>query len=163
MSVTKVGVARGITAAYLVLQYRKEMQENYRKGDWVEAAKDTAFFSVAILPVVAPSFFFGSVAFPVLTGVAIGVGVTMVIVEVTGIGTAEEVLDLVLDPPSPKEWYEVVAPAVREEITEPIIDYVTEELWQEQLVDPIGGWISRRERDIKRVWSITRPRKPTWL
>jgi len=160
MGVTKVGVARGITAAYLVLQYRKEMQENYDDGDWVEAARDTAFFSVAILPVVAPTFFFGQVAFPVLMGAAIGVGVTMAIVEVTGIGTAEEVLDLVLDPPSPKEWIEVVGPAVREEITDPIVEYVTEELWQNQLVDPIGGWISRRERDLRRAWEITRPTRP---
>jgi len=141
------------------------MKDNYREGDWAEAGKDTAFFAVALLPVVAPSFFFGYVAFPVLTGVAIGVGVTIVIVEVTGIGTAEEVLDLVLTNPAdiPEKWVEVVAPAVREEITEPIIEYVTEELWQKQLVDPIGGWISRRERDIRRAWEITRPRKPTWL
>jgi len=163
--VTKVGVARGITATYLVLQYHKEMKDNYREGDWLEAAKDTAFFSVAMLPVVAPTFFFGTVAFPVLTGAAIGVAATIIIVEVTGIGTAEEVLDLVLTDPRdiPGKWIEVVGPAIREEITEPVIEYVTEELWQKQLVDPIGGWLSRRERDLERAWEITRPRRPTWL
>lgn len=161
--VTKVAVARALTATYLVLQYQKEMKDNYRKGDWAEAGKDTAFFAVTMLPVVAPNFFFGTVAFPVLTGVAIGVTATIVIVEVTGIGTAEDVIDLLLDPPMPDEWFEVVGPAIREEITEPVIEYVTEELWQKQLVDPIGGWISRRERDIRRAWEITRPRPPSWL
>lgn len=118
--VTKVGIARGLTAAYLLLQYQKEMRENYAKGDWLEAAKDTGFLAITLTPVVAPNFFFGTVAFPVLTGVAIGVGATMVIVEVTGIGTAEEVLDLLLDPPSPTEWYEVVAPEVEREFTETV-------------------------------------------
>jgi len=115
---SKVVIARGITAAYLLLRYRNEMQENYAKGDWAEAAKDTAFFAVAITPVVAPSFFFGTVAYPVLVGAAIGVGATIAIVELTGIGTAEEVLDLIVDPPMPDEWYEVVAPAVKEKYKE---------------------------------------------
>jgi len=161
--VTKVGVARAITAGYLTLQYHKEMKENYRKGDWLEAAKDTAFFAVVLAPVVAPNFFFGSIAFPILTGAAIGVGATMLIVELTGIGEAEEVLDLVLDPPSPQEWAEVVGPAIQSEITEPMIEYITEDLWQKQLVEPIGGWLSRRERDLRQAWEITRPRKPSWI
>jgi len=148
MTVTKVGVARGITAAYLVLQYHKEMKDNYRDGDWAEAGKDTFFFSIKILPVVAPNFFFGRVAYPVLAGAAIGVAATMVIVEATGIGTAEEVLDLVLDPPTPKEWYEVVAPAIKEEIIVPVAEaYV--------------GWVDRRVEDFKLVWSLTRP-QPLW-
>jgi len=63
----------------------------------------------------------------------------------------------------PEKYIERGAPPVQEYITEPIIDYVTEELWQKQLVEPIGGWLSRRERDVKRVWEITRPRKPSWL
>jgi len=135
--VTKVGVARGITAAYLVLKYRKEMKDNYRKGNWAEAGKDTAFFAVTMLPVVAPNFFFGTVAFPVLTGAAIGVGATMIIVESTGIGTAEEVLDLVLDPPSPKEWYDVVAPEVKKKAGE--LQTISEEF-------QIGAvaWVDRR-------------------
>lgn len=128
------------------------MKQNYRDGNWLEAAKDTGFFSVAILPVVAPRMFFGTIAFPVLTGAAIGVGVTMVIAEVTGIGSAEEVLDLVLDPPSPKEWYDLVVPTIQEEITEPIIEYVTEELWQKQLADPISAWGSRRRRELEEGW-----------
>lgn len=94
------------------------MEENYAKGDWAEAAKDTAWLAVTLTPVVAPSFFFGTVAFPVLTGAAIGIGTTMIIVEVTGIGTAEEVLDLVLDPPTPTEWIDVVVPEVEKKFSE---------------------------------------------
>jgi len=116
-SLSKVVLARGITAAYLLLKYRKEMQENYAKGDWAEAAKDTAFFAVAITPVVAPNFFFGTLA-PVWIGAAVGVGATIAIVELTEIGTAEEVLELIVDPPTPVEWYEVVAPAVEEKYKE---------------------------------------------
>jgi len=92
------------------------MQENYAKGDWAEAAKDTAFFAVAVTPVVAPNFFFGTLA-PVWIGAAVGVGATIAIVELTGIGTAEEVLDLIVDPPI-DDWYEVVAPAVKEKFAE---------------------------------------------
>jgi len=152
--VTKVGVARGLTAAYLLLQYRKEMEENYRKGDWAEAAKDTAVLGVTLTPVVAPNIFFGSIAFPVLTGVAIGTVTTMAIVEIAGIGTAEQVLDLVLDPPSPKEWTEVV----QDELIQPAKKYVIEELWEEQLVKPVTGWVNRRIDELELVWSITRPR-----
>jgi len=160
--VTKVTIARGVTGAYLLLRYHKEMQENYRKGDWAEAAKDTAFFAVAITPVVAPNFFFGTLA-PVWIGAAVGVGVTIAIVEFTGIGTAEEVIDLVLDPPSPKEWIDVVGPAIVSEVTDPVITYLEEEIWQKGLVDPITGWVSDAEREIKRAWEITRPRAPYWL
>jgi len=136
--VTKVGIARGITAAWLLLKYRKEMEENYAKGDWLEAGQDTAWLAVTLTPVVAPNFFFGTVAFPVLTGAAIGVGATMVIVEATGIGTAEEVLDLVLDPPSAKQWFEVVGPAIQSEITEPALAYVYG-LWEQGKKD-VARW-----------------------
>ena len=137
--VTKVTVARGITAAYLLLKYRNEMKENYAKGDWAEAAKDTAFFAVAVTPVVAPSFFFGTLA-PVWIGAAVGVGATIAIVELTEIGTAEEVLELIVDPPTPMEWYEVVAPAVEEKFKE--LDKKTDEF-------QIGAaaWVDRRLMD----------------
>jgi len=72
-------------------------------------------------------------------------------------------VDLISGEVSPAEWADVVVPAIQSEVTEPIIEYVTEELWQKQLVDPITGWAARRERDLKRAWEITRPRKPTWL
>ena len=162
--VTKVTIARGVAGAYLLLRYHKEMQENYRKGDWAEAAKDTAFFAVAIAPVVAPTFFFGTLA-PYWIGIGAGVVATGIIVEATGIGEWEDVRDFVLQDPRdmPRDYYETVVPAIQSEVTEPIIEYVTEELWQKQLVDPITGWVDRRERDLRRAWEITRPRKPTWL
>jgi len=132
--VTKVGAARGITAAYLLLRYKSEMEENYRKGDWAEAAKDTAFFAVAVTPVVAPNFFFGTLA-PVWIGAAVGVGATMAIVELTGIGTYEDVLDLVVDPPTPKEWYNVVAPEFQKK--------------SEELQIGAVAWVDRRLMDIQ--------------
>jgi len=72
-------------------------------------------------------------------------------------------VDVITGEVTPSEYIDVVVPAIQSEVTEPIIEYVTEEIWQKQLVDPIGGWLSRRERDLQRVWEITRPRKPTWL
>lgn len=140
------------------------MKENYQKGDWAEAAKDTAFFAFTITPVVAPHFFFGTLA-PYWIGIGAGVVATGIIVEATGIGEWEDVRDFVLQDPRdmPRDYFETVVPAIQSEITEPIIEYVTEEIWQKQLVDPIGGWLSRRERDLRQVWEITRPRTPTWL
>lgn len=110
-------VARATLAGYLTLKYHKEMEDNYRKGDWAEAAKDTAFFAVAMTPVVAPNFFFGTLA-PYWIGFGVGAVATAVIVEATGIGEWEDVRDLVLEPPSPKEWYEVIAPEVKREVKE---------------------------------------------
>jgi len=149
--VTKVGVARGITAGYLLLRYQREMEENYQKGDWAEAAKDTAWFAVAVAPVVAPNFFFGTLA-PYWIGAAAGVFATGLIVEATGIGEWETVRDFVLQDPRdmPRDYFETVVPAIQSEITEPIIDYIFEELWQKQLVEP-----------LTQAWRITQPRIPT--
>lgn len=149
-------IARGSIGFYLTAQYLREMNENYKEGNWLEAAKDTAFFAVAITPVIAPRFFFSTVAYPVVLGIAGGTAAAIVIVEVTGIGEAEDVVDFVLDPPSPAEWYKVVAPAVKKEITEPIIEYVVEDLWQEQIVDPITNWASETERRLKEAWKLYR-------
>lgn len=116
----KEQTARWLIGGYLTARYIKEMKENYDNEDWLEASKDTAFFAVAITPVLAPRFFFGTVMFPVTVGVAAGVATTAVIVEATGIGTWQEVVELALDPPSPKEWYRVVAPEVKREVSETI-------------------------------------------
>jgi len=131
---TKIKLARGITAAYLFLRYKKEMEENYRKGDWVEAGKDTAWFAFAVTPVVAPNLFFGTLA-PVWIGLGAGVIATAAIVEVTGIGTTQDVIDLVLDPPNPVEWYQVVAPEVGKK--------------SEELQIRAVGWVDRRLMDIQ--------------
>jgi len=161
--VTKVTVARGLTAGYLTLKYLKEMDENYEEGNWLEAAKDTGWYALAMAPVVAPNFFFGSVAFPVTVGIGVGIVSTAIILEVTGLGEWEDAVEILLDPPSPKKWVEVVGPAIRDELIEPTVEYVTEELWQKQLVEPIGGWLNRRERDIRQAWEFARPRPPSWL
>jgi hypothetical protein len=164
----KVKIARGLVGVYLTAQYYKEMQENYRKGDWLEAAKDTAFFSVAMAPVVAPNFFFGSVAFPVTVGIGTGLIATAVILEVTGIGEWEDVVEFALDPPTPAEWAEVVGPAIVSEVTDPAIKYLKEDLWQKQIVDPITGWGARRkaeliqakqdlETGLEKYWALTSP------
>ena len=139
-NITKVGLARAVVGTYLVLQYRKEMQDNYEKGDWAEAAKDTAFFSVKMLPVVAPAFFFGTLG-PVWIGLGAGVIVTALIVEATGIGTTQDVIDLVLDPPGPIEWIEVVGPAVKEEIIVPA-------------AEAYAGWVDRRIEDVETGWEL---------
>jgi hypothetical protein len=145
---TRNAIARGLVGIWITGRYVQEMRENYRKGDWLEAAKDTGWFAVAITPVVAPRFFFGTIAFPVTVGVAAGVATTAVVLEVTGLGDWEDAVVLALDPPTPVEWVEVVVPAIQSEVTEPIIEYVTEELWQKQLVDPITAWGSRRKKEL---------------
>jgi len=151
-------VARALTATYLTAKYLKEMNENYEAGNWLEAAKDTGVFAVTITPVVAPAFFFGSVAFPVTVGVTAGVIGTAAVLELTGLGEWEDAVDLVLEPPTPIEWYEVVAPAVKEKILAPTVEYVTEELWQKQLVRPVSGWVDRRAQELEQgkedLWKV---------
>jgi len=163
-NVTKSKVARGLVGFYITVEYLDQMEDNYRKGDWLEAGKDTAFYAAAMLPVVAPKFFWGTVMYPVTVFVASTFVATWVIVELTGIGDVEDVAEIYLNPVETlKSYPEVVGPAIVENITDPAITYLEEELWQKQLVEPIGGWLSRRKREIKRIWAITRPRMPTWL
>jgi hypothetical protein len=140
VKITKVGLARAAAGAYIILDYHREMEENYRKGDWLEAAKDTGFFAVKMLPVVAPAFVFGAMA-PYWIGAAVGVGATMAIVEITGIGEWEDVRDLVLDP-DPVEWYKVVAP----ELEKKYRDY---EQKTEEWSVAAAGWIDRRLMDVQ--------------
>jgi hypothetical protein len=118
--VSKETIARGLIGFYLTARYIKEMEKNYRKGDWLEAAKDTGWFAIAITPVVAPRFFFGTIAYPVTVGVGTGLVATALIVELTGVGDWEDVVEMALDPPSPKEWYKVVAPEVKRATTEAV-------------------------------------------
>jgi len=142
---SKVKLARGLVGGWLIGRYYREMKENYQKGDWLEAGKDTAYFAITIGPVVAPNLAWRAAA-PVILGVGAGLIVTVAIVEATGIGTTEDVIDMVLDPPSPSEFLDVVGPQVQEHITEPIIDYLFEEIWQKQLVDP-----------LTQIWRTTQP------
>jgi len=175
--VTKVGIARGLVGFYITVEYLDQMKDNYRKGDWLEAGKDTAFYTLAMAPVIAPKLFWGTVAYPVTVGVAVGFVATVAIVELTGIGEFEDVVDMYLNPVETikelPEAAEVVGNFIVENVTDPAITAL-EETWQTQLVEPVGewvdrrkkevgGWTSRRERDLRRAWEITRPRAPTWL
>lgn len=135
---SKVGIARGLIGGYITLKYLQEMEENYRKGDWLEAAKDTGWFAVAMTPIVAPKFFWGSIAYPVTVGVTAGVVTTAVVLEVTGLGEWEDAVILALDPPTPVEWIKVVGPAIQSEITEPALKYV-EGLW-ETMKEDVTTW-----------------------
>jgi len=119
MGITKVGVGRFLVGSYIVLDYHKEMEENYAKGNWLEAAKDTGFFAVKMLPIVAPAFVFGTLA-PVWGVVAVGVVGTAIVVEVTGLGDWRDVRDILLDPPSAipsKEAIDTAVEAVKETAT----------------------------------------------
>jgi len=166
-TVTKSKVARGLVGFYITVEYLDQMNDNYKKGDWLEAGKDTAFYGMAMFPVVAPKLFWGTVAFPVTIFVASTFVATVAIVEITGIGEWEDVVEIYLNPVETikelPEVAEIVGNHIVENYTDPAITYLEEEIWQKQLVEPIGGWLSRRERDIKRAWEITRPRAPYWL
>jgi len=164
-AVTKVGIARGLVGFYITVDYYYQMRDNYRKGDWVEAGKDTAFYAFAMMPVVAPKFFWGRIMYPVTIFVASTAITTTVILELTGIGTAEDVAEMYLNPVETiKELpaaAEIVGNHIVENYTDPAITAL-EEVWQTQLVEPVGGWLSRRERDLKLVWQVTQPRAPIW-
>jgi len=71
-----------------------------------------------------------------------------------------------------KEYYHdpigTTADIIVEKVTDPAITYLQEEIWQKQLVDPITGWIGRRERELaqakkdletglKKYWALTSP------
>jgi len=140
--VSKAAIARGGIGFYLTLRYLKEMQDNYRKGDWLEAGKDSAWFALAITPVVAPEFFFTRVAYPVVLGVGAGTLAAIAIVEVTGIGEAEDIVNFVLDPPTPAEWYDVVAPAVEKKFAE-----IDQKIVEVEIA--AAGWVDRRLMDVQ--------------
>lgn len=159
--VTKVGIARGLVGFYITVDYLDQMKDNYRKGDWLEAGKDTAFYTLAMAPVIAPKLFWGTVAYPVTVGVAVGFVATVAIVELTGIGDWEDVVEIYLNPVETlKSYPEVVGPAIVENIS----DY---ERKTDEWSVAAGGWVDDRLMDIQhsleRMWAITRPRMPTWL
>jgi len=71
-----------------------------------------------------------------------------------------------------KEYYHdpigTTADIIVEKVTDPVITYLEEEIWQKQLVDPITGWVGRRERELaqakkdletglKKYWALTSP------
>lgn len=119
--VTTATFARWGAAGFVTILYVDEMQDNYEKGNWLEAAKDTGWYVLAMTPLVAPEFFWGSVAFPVIAGATLGLGVTWLILEVTGIGDAGDVWEIITDPPIGDwggEWYDVVAPEVKRKVSE---------------------------------------------
>jgi len=153
--VTKVAVARGLTAAYLTGSYIRQMDDNYRKGNWVEAGKDTAFFSLAIAPVVAPNLFFGSIVYPVAVGVGVGLAATAVVLEATGLGDTQDVADLLYDPPSPVEWYQTVVPEVKRELKETAAQAQN---MLEGVARVVEGEVIRRynvlEKNVKESWEF---------
>jgi len=130
------------------------MKDNYRDGNWLEAAKDTAFFSVKLLPIVAPAFVFGTLG-PVWLGLGAGVIVTAIIVKTTGLGTVEEVIDLVLDPPNPVEWFNVVAPEIRkksEEFQIGAVAWVDRRLMEGQHY--LESEYQQKKRQIETGWEL---------
>lgn len=116
MAVTKSTVARWGLAGYVTIIYIDEMQDNYEKGNWYEAAKDTGWYVLAMAPLVAPELFWGSAAYPVVIGIGVGLAATWVVLEVTGMGDWRDVKDLIVDPPV-GDWYDVVAPQVKKVVT----------------------------------------------
>lgn len=135
---SKVVAARGLTAVGITAKYLYEMNENYDNGDWLEAGQDTAFYALAIAPVVAPNLFFGAMA-PYAIGTAIGLTATYVIADQLGLDTepltelilGEDVVDI------PVKYIEVVGPPILEEI-----NYVFEET-EDQLMNEVE-WVGNK-------------------
>ena len=95
------------------------MQDNLSEGDWREAVSDTAWYGIAVSPVVAPNLVFGSLS-NVAIGAAVGVGATYVVLDQLG-WESESFTELVFDTDVreiPKKYIEVVGPAVLNEIAE---------------------------------------------
>jgi hypothetical protein len=115
----KVAASRGIFGIYLTIRYFREMQDNVSEGDWREAVSDTAWYGIAVSPVVAPNFVFGNLS-NVAIGTAVGVGATYFVLDQLG-WESESFTELVFDTDVrdiPKKYVEVVGPAVLEKINE---------------------------------------------
>jgi len=115
----QVTATRGIFGLYLTLRYYREMRKNVKEEDWREAIYDTAWFGIAVAPVVAPNLVFGA-GFPYVAGAALGVGTTYVVAEQLGYDT-EPLTELLFDTDvrdMPKKYVEVVGPAVAETIND---------------------------------------------
>jgi len=138
---SKVVVARGLTATGITAKYLYEMNQNYENGDWLEAGKDTAFYGLAVAPVVAPNLFFGA-TYPYLAGIAVGLAGAYVVSDQLGLDTkpltelilGEDLTDI------PLKYIEVVAPVVIEEINN-----IFEES-ENQLLDEVE-WIGNKISD----------------
>ena len=114
-----MAVTRGIFGLYLTVRYWREMQDNVSEGDWREAVADTAWYGIAVSPVVAPNLVFGSLSNYAI-GTAIGVGATYVVLDQLG-WESESFTELVFDTDVrdiPKKYIEVVGPAVLGQINE---------------------------------------------
>ena len=95
------------------------MQDNVSEENWREAVSDTAWYGIAVTPVVAPNLVFGSLA-PYAIGAAVGVCATYVVLDQLGM-ESESFTDLVFDTDVrdiPQKYIEVVGPAVLGKINE---------------------------------------------
>lgn len=63
---------------------------------------------------------------------------------------AEEYMEYIT---TPSRW----GPTVRDQITAPIIEYIEEEIWEEQLVKPIGSWYRTQRRKVGEIDWATLP------
>lgn len=72
---------------------------------------------------------------------------------IAGTEGVENYIDFITEP---SKWIERGGPPIQKYITEPTIEYVTEELWQRQLVDPISGWVERRREELEEGWESYR-------
>jgi len=137
-----------------------------KKGDHISDAIVIASTTIAVVaiwnPEIRATIVGAAMASPLAPAVAVAVsayaigGVISFVAAEEG-EEAQALVDYYHDPIG------TTADIIVREVTDPMIEYVTEEIWQKQLVEPIGGWLYRRERDLRRAWEITRPRVPTWL
>jgi hypothetical protein len=114
-----VAATRGIFGIYLTIRYFREMQDNVSEENWREAVSDTAWYGIAVSPVVAPNFVFGTLS-PYAIGAAVGVGTTYLVLDQLG-WESESFTELVFDTDVrdiPGKYIEVVGPAVLGKINE---------------------------------------------
>jgi len=150
-------------------------QVRRKKGDHVADAMVVAGTAISI----------GAIWYPeiraTMIGAALGTAAAPVAVAAVAAYAVGGVIAFAAADPDDDGWYGVealkeyyhdpigtTADIIVEKVTDPAITYLQEEIWQKQLVDPITGWVGRRERELaqakkdletglKKYWALTSP------
>jgi len=159
----------GTLLVYMAYQVRR------KKGDHVADAMVIAGTALSIGGIWAPEIR------ATMVGAALGSAAAPVAVVAIAAYATGGVIAFAAADPEDEGWYGAEAlkeyyhdplgttrDIIVEEVTDPAITYLQKEIWEKQIVEPVTGWVARRERELiqakkdletglKKYWALTSP------